>query len=248
MKAQRPISFLCALCLLFVSIGIQAQQKAPAAPAAAPVAAKRALTHSDYDSWRSIQAPQISRDGKFVAYAYMPQDGDGEIIVRNIATGVDWRAPRGYRPPVPPPDDPGANVGEFVEAQARLLRPLFTADTRFVVFGTEPTKAELNKAKKDKKKPEDMPKNGRGIMDLSTGEVTRIEKVKSFRVPEDNGGFIAYLLEAAPPEKPAAAPAASPEAAPQQPPAPRGRNAKKKEYGTDLVLRNTGTGTERKFS
>ena len=116
MKAQRPISFLCAFCLLFVSIGIQAQQKAPA-----PVAPKRPLTHSDYDSWRSIQAPQISRDGKFVAYAYMPQDGDGEIIVRNIATGVDWRAPRGYRPPVPPPDDPGANVAEIQAEQARLV-------------------------------------------------------------------------------------------------------------------------------
>ena len=245
MKPQRPISFLCALCLLFASIGIQAQQKAPVAP-------KRALTHSDYDSWRSIQAPQISRDGKFVAYAYMPQDGDGEIIVRNIATGVDWRAPRGYRPPVPPPDDPGANVAEIQAEQARLVRPVFTADTRFVVFGIEPTKAELNKAKKDKKKPEDMPKNGLGIMDLSTGDVARIERVKTFRVPEDNGGFIAYLMEAtlpAPPaqtDKPAAAPAASPEAAPQ-PTAPR-RNTKKKEYGTELVLRNTSTGTERKFS
>ena len=235
MKAQRYVSFLCAICLLFTTLGIQAQQKAPAA---APATAKRALTHADYDSWRSIQAPQISRDGKFVAYAYMPQDGDGEIIVRNLATGVDWKAPRGYRPPVPPPDDPGANVGEFLEAQARLLRPVFTADTRFVVFGTEPTKAEVAKAKKEKKKPEDMPKNGLGIMDLSTGEVTRIERVKSFRVPEDNGGFIAYLLESDKSVVPTE---------PQQQPPPR-RNTKKKEYGTDLVLRNTSTGTERKFS
>ena len=272
MKVQRSISFLCAICLLFTTFGIQAQQKAPAA---APTASKRPLTHSDYDSWRSIQAPQISRDGKFVAYAYMPQDGDGEIIVRNIATGVEWKAGRGYRPPVPPPDDPGANVGEFLEAQGRLLRPVFTADTRFVVFGTEPTKAELNKAKKDKKKPEDMPKNGLSIMDLSTGAVTRIEKVKTFRVPEDNGGFIAYQLEAKPEERPKpedkptgpatpstqstesgtrpAQPAQSPETTPaasesprpQQPPR---RNARKKEYGTELVLRNTSTGTERKFS
>src|SRR5688572_25663938 len=111
MKAQRPVSFLCAVVLLISSLGAYAQQPAPASGAA-----KRPLTHNDYDSWRSIQAPQISRDGKFVAYAYMPQDGDGEIIVRNVATGVDWRAPRGYRPPVPPPDDPGANVGEFLEA------------------------------------------------------------------------------------------------------------------------------------
>ena len=201
MKVRRPVSFLCATALLiatfapFSAITVHAQQAARGAQAQqpAPVAPKRPLTHTDYDSWRSIQAPQISRDGKFVAYAYMPQDGDGEIIVRNIAAGTDWRAPRGYRPPVPPPDDPGANIGEILEAQGRLLRPVFTADSRFVVFGTEPTKAEITKAKKDKKKPEDMPRNGLSIMDLSNGEVTRIEKVKSFRVPEDNGGFIAYL-------------------------------------------------------
>ena len=149
-------------------------------------------------------AQQVSRDGKFVAYAYMPQDGDGEIVVRNIATGVDWRAPRGYRPPVPPPDDPGTNIAEFQAEQARLLRPVFTADSRFLIFGTEPTKAELNKAKKEKKKPEDMPKNGLSIMDLSNGTVTRVERVKTFRVPEDGSGFFAYQLEPKPEEKPRA--------------------------------------------
>ena len=49
-----------------------------------------------------------------------------------------------------------------------------------------------------------MPKNGLGIMDLSTGTVTNIERVKSFQVPEDGAGFVAYLLEAPIPEKPAA--------------------------------------------
>src|SRR5690349_12428377 len=137
---------------------------------------KRPLTHKDYDSWRSIQAAQISRDGKFIAYAFMPQDGNGEIVVRNIAAGTDWRAPRGYRPPVPPPDDPGANLAEFQAGQTRLLRPVFTYDTHYVAFGTEPDKAELTKAKKEKKKPEEMPKNGLAIMDLTNGTLTRIER------------------------------------------------------------------------
>lgn len=252
-KVQRSASLLCTIALLAtIPFGVvRAQQPAPA---------KRPVSHQDYDSWRSLLATQVSRDGKFVAYAYLPQDGDGEIVVRNIATGVDWKAPRGYRPPVPPPDDPGANIAEFQAEQARLLRPVFTADSRFVVFATEPTKAELNKAKKEKKRPEDMPKNGLSIMDLSTGTVTRIERVKSFRIPEDNGGFIAYLMEGKPEEKPsgpgaeagagagAGAARAEPSAvaaAQGRPPAARG---KKKEYGTELVLRNTSTGDERKFS
>src|SRR5215217_2225935 len=193
MKLQRSVALVCTVALLATMVVAQQQAPAPA---------KRPLTHQDYDSWRSILAQQVSRDGKFVAYAYVPQDGDGEIVVRNIATGVDWRAPRGYRPPVPPPDDPGANLAEFQAEQARLLRPVFTADSRFVVFSTEPTKAEVTKAKKEKKKPEDMPKNGLGIMDVSNGAVTRVERVKTFRVPEDGSGFIGYLLEPKPAEKP----------------------------------------------
>src|SRR5215218_6922218 len=260
-KLQRSAALLCTFALLATMTLAQQQATAPA---------KRLLTHQDYDSWRSILAQQVSRDGKFVAYAYVPQDGDGEIVVRNIATGVDWRAPRGYRPPLPPPDDPGTNIAEFQAEQARLLRPVFTADSRFLVFTTEATKAEVNKAKKDKKKPEDMPKNGLSIMDLSNGTVTRIERVKTFRVPEDGAGFIAYSLESTKPEdksaapsptpsptEPTAAPAASPEpgASPSPEPSavtpdprPSGRSRGKKEYGTDLVLRNTATGNERKFS
>src|SRR5829696_1683377 len=262
-KLRCGASLLCTIALLAsIPVGARAGVTAQAQQ---PTNTKRPLTHQDYDSWRSILASQISRDGKFVAYAYLPQDGDGEIVVRNITTGVDWRAPRGYRPPVPPPDDPGTNFAEFQAEQARLLRPVFTADSRFVVFSTEPTKAEVNKAKKDKKKPEEMPKNGLSIMDLSNGTVTRIERVKTFRVPEDGSGFIAYQLEAAKPEaKPSAPPTAepspSPEASPSAeaspaaaPPAsaprpPAGRGSKKKEYGTELVLRNTATGEERKFS
>ena len=254
---RQSVALICALALIASSFAYAlGQQTAPA---------KRALTHQDYDSWHSIQAPQISRDGKFVAYAYMAQDGDSEIVVRNLTTGVDQRAPRGYHPPVPPPDDPGANIGEFLAAQARLVRPVFAADSRFVVFSIEPTKAEVTKAKKEKKKPEEMPKNSLGIMDLSNGQVVRIEKVKSFQVPEDGSGFVAYLLEPKPePKKPvdkdttattaegagsnatSSTRGSSPtvrEGASQSP-----RAAKKKEYGSDLVLRNMADGTERTFA
>src|ERR1051325_8460979 len=240
-RSRRSVAVLCTLALFATMLSAQQQ-----------TATKRPITHQDYDAWRSIGASQISRDGKFVAYAYIPQAGDGEIVVRNVATGVDWRAPRGYRPPVPPPDDPATNVAEFQAEQARLLRPVFTADPRFVVFSTEPTKAEVTKAKKEKKKPEDMPKNGLSIMDLSNGTVTHVERVKTFRVPEDGGGYFAYLMEATKPEpsaspNPQASPAAEASPSPAAPRAGSG-GGKKKEYGTELVLRNTTTGNERKFS
>src|SRR5437588_4465579 len=276
--SRQSVSLICLTALLLGSFAhALAQQTAPA---------KRALTHQDYDSWHSIQAPQISRDGRFVAYAFMAQDGDSEVVVRNLASSAEWRAPRGYHPPVPPPDDPGANVGEFLAAQSRLVRPVFTADAHFVVFSIEPAKAELNKAKREKKKPEEMPKNVLGIMDVVTGQVARIERVKNFQIPEDGSGFIAYLLEPKPESKkpevaggnptvregakesspeasPAGQPGSSPtessrgssptvregvkESSPATPSSPRAQS-KNKDNGTELVLRNMTTGTERTFN
>src|SRR5882762_6183632 len=195
--SRQCTSAICLAALLATSFVHAFGQTAP----------KRALTHQDYDSWHSIQSPQISRDGKLIAYAYMAQDGDSEIVVRNLSSGAEWRAPRGYRPPAPPPDDSIPNVAELIAANARLVRPTFTADSRFLLFSIEPTKAEANRAKKassgsamrespgNNPAPKEGLKNGLGIMDTSTGQVTRIERVKSFQVPEDGSGFIAYLLE-----------------------------------------------------
>ncbi len=249
---RQTMFVVCSLSLVFPAVPTRAFAQQPAA--------KRALTHQDYDSWRSIQGQQLSRDGKFLAYALIPQDGDGEIVVRNLATGTEWRHGRGWRPPAPPPsaEDPGAAT--VFQAAGRLARPSFTADNRFVAFTIEPNKADVLKARKDKKKPEEMPKNALGLMDLSNGQVTRVEKVKGFQVPEDGAGFIAYQLEPKPEEKKPEEKADAPKQEKdfdsddlQQ----RGRGARggggerqgprKKEYGSDLVLRNLTSGAERTF-
>jgi hypothetical protein len=77
---------------------------------------KRPLTLADADSWRAIQGQSLSRDGKFVAYALVPQEGDGEVVVRNLATGKEWRASRGAAPVNPPQrpqeGEPGPGPGQ----------------------------------------------------------------------------------------------------------------------------------------
>src|SRR6266566_4636920 len=118
--SRQGASLICTVALLATSFAYSFGQQQT-------VPGKRPLRHQDYDSWHSIQAPQISRDGKFVAYAFMAQDGDSEIVVRNLANGAEWRAPRGYRAPAPPPDVSIPNVGEIIAANARLSRPSFTA-------------------------------------------------------------------------------------------------------------------------
>ena len=145
------------------------------APASAQpgAAQKKVITHDVYDSWKSIQGTKISADGTWIAYALTPQEGDGELVVRNLKTNAEIRAPRGRD-------------------------PLITSDNTFVVYAIAPLKKDVDQARKAKRKPEDMPKNGVGIVNLATGQATTVaEHVKSFRVPDDTPKIVVYLTVAA---------------------------------------------------
>jgi dipeptidyl aminopeptidase/acylaminoacyl peptidase len=193
-------------------------------------AQKRPLTHQDYDSWRSIQSTTLSADGTYLGYALFPQEGDGEFILRNLKTGKESREGIGARPAPPPPNRASQNPDEPPPPPPSIT-VAFSKDSRTVVFSTFPTKAEVDKAHKEKKKPEEMPKNGLVILDIASGKADRIARVKNFQIPEDGDGYVAYLkLRDDEPAKPAAA----------------GRA--RVEYGGQLVLRKLAGGSERTFA
>jgi dipeptidyl aminopeptidase/acylaminoacyl peptidase len=243
-----------------------------AALAAQPVA-PRPLTHQDFDAWRSIGAPQVSRDGQWLAYAFMPQDGDGEIIAKELATGRELRVPVGSLPP--PTATPGEeNPNPEAPPTPRSIRLVLTSDSRFLIANTHPSKADVLAARKAKKKPEEMPKDGLAIIQLATGTVTHIDDVKSFSAPTRGGAWLAYLKGAKPEEKkptdtaPAEKPAAATvpdiddenedDSADQQRGGARGGTARSgaatpttagaKVYGTELLLRELTAGTERSLA
>src|SRR2546425_11196582 len=158
---QRPVrsvrAIAIALVLCIIPLAASAQQ------------AKKPITHDVYDSWKTIQGTKISIDGAWLAYALVPQDGDGELVVRNLKTSAEIRAPRGRD-------------------------PIITTDNHFVVFAIAPLKKDVDQARKAKKKPEDMPKNGVGFVNLSSGQVTTAaEHVKSFRVPDETPQLLVFL-------------------------------------------------------
>src|ERR1051326_1051505 len=108
---------------------------------------KRPLNHNDYDGWKSIVGQKLSNDGKFLAYGVFPQEGDGEVVIRNLVTGKEQREPAGARP-----QPAAAATGEEgPPPEARGVTIAFSADSRTLVFSTFPPKAESDKAKKDKK-------------------------------------------------------------------------------------------------
>jgi len=168
--------------------------------AAAPP--KRPLTHKDYDAWRSIASPSVSRSGEWLAYSYMPQEGDGDLVIKNLKTGKESRYAVGMLPPPPIPDPTSTE-----EPPARGIRVLFTSDNQWLVATTYPAKADTDKARKERKPAAEMPKTGLLIVKLSTGEATRVDRVKSMQVPSKGGAWVAYLKEDKPgqaePAKPA---------------------------------------------
>ena len=213
-----------------------------AAALAAQAPTKRPITHKDFDPWRTISAVTLSPDGKYLAYAYMPQAGDGDLVVREIATGREWRENAGELPP--PPVAPVDTEGPPPEPPS--VRISFTSDSRWLVASTFPRKEEMDKARKERRRAEDMPKQGLLLMKLGSGEATRIDRVRNFQVPSRGGAWVAYLKEAPPaPAANQAKPAA--EARPgeeddeaeedQQPRRPAAGAGGRQTYGTDLVLR-----------
>jgi dipeptidyl aminopeptidase/acylaminoacyl peptidase len=194
-------------------------------------AVPRPMDHDVYDGWNRISEQTLADDGQWLVYALVPQDGDAVLHVRSVSGPADYSVPRGRS-------------------------AAFSADGRYVVFLIKPELALEREAKKAKKKPDDQPKDSLGILDLASGTIVRIERVKSFAVPEDAGSWVAYLLEktkatrdttdtaAAKPEAGAAAPEQ-----PKEEPAQAPDTTKKKERtdGTTLVLRNLETGAEQRY-
>jgi dipeptidyl aminopeptidase/acylaminoacyl peptidase len=208
---------------------------------------KRPLNHGDYDGWRSIVGQRLSNDGRFLVYGLFPQDGDGEVVIRNLVTGKEQREPAGVRP-APTPPTPGEE-GPAAEARGAILE--FSTDSKTAVFSTFPAKADIDKARKDRKPA---PKDGMAIVDLASGKTTRIDRVKRFAMPQNASGLLVYLKEG--PDSPAGAAGTRP--APSGPgdqqggrggrggaAAGAGGRGARPEFGTDMVVRSLADSSER---
>jgi dipeptidyl aminopeptidase/acylaminoacyl peptidase len=166
-------SICVSICLLVCSFPVWSQQKQlkkSSARSVTPVI-KKPLDHSVYDFWQDNTERAISNDGRYFVYGQNPQEGDGRIIVRELATQRIDSMPRGMA--------------------ARL-----TADSEFAVFLIKPPLQLVKNAKRAKKKKDDLPKDSLAIYNLKTRNLQKIPAVTSFKIPEKSGSWLAYQLEA----------------------------------------------------
>lgn len=174
---------------------------------------KKPLDHSVYDGWNSVGPPVLSRDGRWLLYSVSPQVGDGTLFARQTQGSVTHRLPRG--------------------TAAR-----FDDQGRFVVATVVPAKADVDKAKKEKKKPEETPKNALAILKLADGTVRTVENVASWSAPRDLPDWIAYRLNPEP---------VKPTAEADKKDEPKTEKRKDHRPGTDLYLLRLSTGDAEKL-
>ena len=121
-------------------------------------AQKKPLDHTVYDSWQSVANMNLSPAGNVISYEVNPQEGDGVLTIRVMGKkGREITIPRGYR----------ARIADNEKFAVCLIKPEFQKTRR---------------ARIDKKKADDMPKDSLAVVNLSTGEVTKYAQVKDFKM------------------------------------------------------------------
>lgn len=151
--------------LLFVSTLANAQKKKTTT-----TSIKKPLSPHVYDGWKDITAKMLTPDGMHAAFVMNPQDGDGKVVFYNFATLKE-------------------------DSVKRASELTLTLDSKYAVFKIKPEKEKVKELRRQKKKKEDLPKDSLGIFTLVSKNLEKIADVKSYKVPEKAGPWLAYQLD-----------------------------------------------------
>jgi len=135
---------------------------------------KKPLKIDDFEDWNSVSSSIISYDGKMVAFEQGPAKGDGFIIVKRH---------------------------RHLDTIPRGDNAAFGSENDFIVFEIKPHEDSVRQAKLDEVKKDKMPKDSLGIWVFKNDEIYKFPKQKSYKIPEDNARWIAFLTEPSPAEK-----------------------------------------------
>jgi dienelactone hydrolase len=116
---------------------------------------KAPVTPPDYGQWETLATMRenggLSPDGKWLAYGINRSNRNNELRITNIADGTTKIAAFG-------------------------TQPVFSSDSRWVVYSVGYSEAQEDKMKKDKKPVQ----KKMGLLNLATGEQTVVDGIESF--------------------------------------------------------------------
>ncbi len=117
----------------------------------------KSLALPDILGWKRIATDRLSDDGAWFAYRLTPNEGDSEIVIRDLKAAKDTRFPVGEYPA-------GANASALA----------ISDDSKWAAFLAFPTEKEAKALKKQKK-----PVESRVVLiELATGKKTEFENIR----------------------------------------------------------------------
>jgi dipeptidyl aminopeptidase/acylaminoacyl peptidase len=228
---------------------------APVGAQSAAVAAgtKKPLSYDAYDAWWSIQGTTLSRDGEWLAYALTSQGLDGQLVVRNLRTGQEQRHPRGTSPSF----TPDGKFVVFTIAQTKAEEE----KERVAARGRSGEGTPGAQGGQGRGNANSSPRTAAGIMTLASGQVATVERIGSVTLPPESSTWVALHRGrggaggggrggrggagrggrgGAPPAAATQTPAAGQGAEGAE----GSTRGKRKDNGSDLVVRNLASGEE----
>jgi fermentation-respiration switch protein FrsA (DUF1100 family) len=188
-------------------------------PSKAAAPEQRPIEMADIMAWKTIATSVVSNDGRWFAYRVSPIDGDSAVVIRQIQGDKELKFP----------------VGEATAGGGRDLA--FSDDSKWVAFTVYPTKKEAQQAKKQRKPLQ----NKVRLLNLAAGTDSEMAKIRRFAFSGEKAGWIALHRYGPEGSTPASGP---PPAGPPPAAAGGGAPAEDRPKGSDLILRELGTGTE----
>lgn len=112
---------------------------------------QKPLSLEDYAQWNSINNTELSPDGRYMTYAYNPNEGDATLHIRLVN-------------------------GDTLRTITNGKKVAFSEDSKWLAFLVDPSKKEAEKLKKDKEPV----LSDLQILNLDTNIVSDIKNVKAF--------------------------------------------------------------------
>lgn len=141
----------------------QAQAATPGSQALRPIEIRDIL------AWKSISFALVSDDGRWFVYVLAPNEGDSELVVKEIDGTKEYRFPLGEAP---------RNLYDSI---------IISDDSRWVGFLSYPTSEEMKKLRKERKRVE--PKGY--LLDLRNGEKTEWTRVRKIAFSGESSTYLA---------------------------------------------------------
>lgn len=129
----------------------------------------RPIEIQDILSWKSITLARVSADGRWFIYDLTTNEGDSELVVKEIDGTKEYRFPRGEVP------------------RGLMNSAMISDDSRWVGFISYPTSEEMKKLRKERKRVE--PKAH--LLDLGSGEKTEWTSVREIAFSGKSSAYLA---------------------------------------------------------